>query len=113
MKYHRNVQRKNSIMNARLVLFLAAVASAVAMQSAMASALPHVITLRQLDGVHTGASVSRVCQILGAPEDITRWVGGQRSMVYEIYSHNDMQELVYIDLDHNARVRAIHILSRE
>jgi len=73
----------------------------------------HVITLKQLDAVHDGEREAEVSRILGAPEDITRWFGGERSMVYEISSHNDMLELVYIDLDKNARVSAIHVLSRE
>jgi len=97
-----------------LVVSLASLGLALAAQPGFAATRDgHLVTHAQLHQISQGDSAARVSDVLGAPSDVTRWQGGRQSMDYEISSHNDMQQLVYVNLDRNNKVTGVQIISRD
>lgn len=101
-------------MNTRktLTIVISSIGLALAAQSSFASP-SHLVTNSELSQIKPGDSMAHVQQVLGAPEDVTSWFGGKRSMDYEISSHNDMHRIVYVNLDRNNKVTGVQIASRE
>jgi len=100
-------------MNARKVLTIAAsLGLAIAAQASFAASSSHIVTQDQVDSVKAGETSAQVSQSLGAPENVTHWMSGEHSMVYELSSHNDQQELVYVDLDKDNKVTDVQVIDR-
>ncbi len=100
-------------MNARNALVIAAsLGLAFAAQASFAASTSYRVTQEQIDQVRAGAAAAEVTQTLGAPENVTRWMSGSRSMVYELASPNDQQELVYVDLDKDNKVTDVQVVGR-
>jgi len=90
---------------------IAALSLSLAAQSGFAAS-GHLVTQDQVDRLHNGISATEVTQSLGAPESVTSWMDGKHSMVYELQSHTDQQELVYVDLDKNNKVTDVQVVQR-
>jgi len=100
-------------MNARNALSIfAALGLALAAQASFAASSDHLVTQDQIDQVRAGATASAVTQTLGAPENVTHWMNGEHSMVYELSNANDQQQIVYVDLDKNNKVTDVQVINR-
>jgi hypothetical protein len=86
-----------------LPMIITSLGLAVAAQSGFAAST-HLVSQDQLDQLHDGASATEVTQALGAPESVTQWMEGKHSTIAELSSHNDLQELVYVDLGKDSKV---------
>lgn len=100
-------------MRARNALsIIAAVGFAFAAQASFAASSSHLVTQDQIDHLHDGISAAEVTQSLGTPENVTSWMDGKRSMVYELSSDFDQKELVYVDLDKDNKVTDVQVVQR-
>lgn len=100
-------------MNARTAFNVAAsVSLAILAQASFAASASHLITQDQIDAVHTGESATEVSQRLGSPENVTRWMSGEHSMVYELSRNTGDKELVYVDLDKDNKVTDVQLVDR-
>ena len=100
-------------MNARNALVIAAsIGLAFAAQASFAASTSYRVTQEQIDQVRAGTTAAEVTQTLGAPDNTTRWMSGTQSMVYELASPNDQQELVYVDLDKDNKVTDVQVVGR-
>jgi len=100
-------------MNARNALSIfATLGLALAAQASFAASSDHLVTQDQIDQLRAGTASAEVAEVLGAPENVTNWMSGERSMVYELSSHNDQQQLVYVDLDKNNQVADVQVIPR-
>ena len=109
----QQIEQKDIIMNARNVFsIVSALGLAIAAQASFAASDSHLVTQDQIDQVRAGTAAAEVTQTLGAPENVTNWMSGERSMVYELSSHNDQQQLVYVDLDKDNKVTDVQVIDR-
>jgi len=90
---------------------IASLGLALAAQSSFAAS-GHLVTQDQVNNLHDGINSTEVTQALGAPESVTSWMDGKHSMVYELSSPNDQQELVYVDLDKDNKVTDVQVMQR-
>jgi len=98
---------------AKSLLFTVAVTGlTLATQTSFATESNHQVTRSQLNRIPEGCSSAEVKRELGAPESVTRWLDGSRSLVYEITTHFNEQQHVYIDLDSNDKMTDIQIIER-
>jgi outer membrane protein assembly factor BamE (lipoprotein component of BamABCDE complex) len=81
-----------------LPALIASLGLALATQSGFAAST-NLVSQDHLDPLHDGASATEVTQALGTPESPTQWMDGKHSMVFDISSHSDPMEIVYVDLD--------------
>ena len=105
---------KDAIMITRKSISIAAAAICLtlAAQASFASAANHLVTRAQLNQIPDGCTAAQIKQALGAPESVTRWMDGSRSLVYEMTTHNNQQQHVYVDLGSNDRMTDIQIIER-
>lgn len=101
-------------MNTHKSIFIiaASVCLALAAQASLASEGTHLVTRTQLSKLPSGCKAEEVTRTLGTPESVTRWMDGSRSLVYEISTHYDQLQHVYVDLGSNNRMTDIQIIER-
>lgn len=100
-------------MNANKALAIAAsIGLAFAAQSSFAATGDHLVTPHQINQIRAGQSASEVSQALGSPENVTSWMNGQHSMVYELSRSSGDQELVYVDFGKDNKVTNVQVEER-
>lgn len=101
-------------MQARSMLSIVAASAGIAfaMMPGQASAFTVAddhITQAQVDAVHSNETRDEVISALGTPRNITSWMDGSRSMVYETYDALDGLQHVYVDLDKEGKVTTVEV----
>jgi len=103
-------------MQARTMVSIIAASASVAFavipgQASAFTIADNHVTQAQIDAVHTDETRDEVVNTLGAPRNITSWMDGSRSMVYETYNSLEGLEHVYVDLDKDGKVTTVEVLS--
>jgi hypothetical protein len=101
-------------MNTRKSIFIiaASVGLALAAQGSLAAEGTHLVTRSQLNKLPSDCKAEEVTRILGTPESVTRWMDGSRSLVYEMSTHYDQLQHVYVDLGRDNKMTDIQIIER-
>ena len=94
-----------------LPAIIASLGLALATQSGFAASTD-LVAQQQLDHLHDGASATEVTQALGTPENLTQWMNDKHSLVRELSSHNNPQELIYVDLGKDSTVTDVQTEQR-
>lgn len=95
------------------LVFALGVAGFAAPGIASASLLTgHMLTQEQIQSIHAGDSLSSIVKNLHAPENITTWADGSRSVVYDTTDTLVGRQTVYIDLDAQNNVKSVEVLEK-
>jgi len=95
-----------------IFIIAASVGLALAAQGSLASEGTHLVTRSQLNKLSTGCNSEEITHALGTPESVTRWMDGSRSLVYEMSTHYDQLQHVYVDLGSDNKMTDIQIIER-
>jgi cytochrome bd-type quinol oxidase subunit 1 len=84
----------------------------VSLSSQAASATGSQVSEDQLAKVSAGEAATQVTAQLGSPENVTKWMDGTRSMVYELKDPYESSKLAYVDLTPEGKVAEVQVVDR-
>lgn len=67
----------------------------------------HILSVQEVQSIHTGESLDAVIQRLGKPDNITNWPDGSRSAVYDASDSLVGRQRVYVYLNADNTVRSV------